>query len=779
MSVTPQESSAAEDPVDAVIAAWLEAENRGAAPDPDVFVAQNPEFAVELRQFFVEHGKMQGLAGKLGPEDQSEDVNAAPAEIDADHPGEPTVTDSRANGPSPDLDLDRLGDYEFVQEIARGGMGVVFKGRDTGIGREIAVKVLLERHRGETELLQRFVEEAQIAGQLQHPGVTPVYEMGNLPDERPYFTMKLVKGETLAQLLRARPDPSHDRLRYLKIFEQVCQTVAYAHSRSVIHRDLKPSNIMVGAFGEVQVMDWGLGKVLGAPSADAAQAVQTTSVNVSVIRTARSKRAGEARGSSSQTQAGSILGTPAYMPPEQALGQIDDLDQRADVFGLGAILCEILTGEPPYLGSDARQVQLQAIRADLADALARLDRCGADAQLTSLARRALAAQPNDRPADARVMAAEMTAYLEGVETRLRQAELAETQAKTRAIEERRRRKQALILSGAVLAVLVMGVIGTTWGLIRVRHALESQRLETYAADVQLAGQDWDSPDGTAKKVHDLLSKHVPHDGQSDLRDFAWRLQWTALHRNSGILSGHDRGARMVAVAPDGKIVTLDGERTLRHWDSPAGTNPRSQTLQEAPRVSCWAIAPDARWIALGSGDTVHFFDTQTGQRIRTHSGQSLVLAVCFSAEGGKLAAIWGDGVAQIWEAASGELVKSPTIQDVESSDLKRVAVTEDGKTLVLVGYPRSKQITWMNANSDASPVHSKHQSTVHSIALARDGQRAATGDANGEICVWDATTHEQIGNAWKIHSGNVRALQFSADGDLLATGGGGRCCHGH
>lgn len=145
-------------------------------------------------------------------------------------------------------------------EIARGGMGAVWKGADTDLGREVAVKVLLQTHHGKTELLQRFVDEARIHGQLQHPGVAPVYEMGQFPDKRPYFTMKLIKGQTLARLLADRPHPAHDRPRFLKIFEQVCQTLAYAHARGVIHRDLKPANIMVGAFGETLVVDWGLAK---------------------------------------------------------------------------------------------------------------------------------------------------------------------------------------------------------------------------------------------------------------------------------------------------------------------------------------------------------------------------------------------------------------------------------------------------------------------------------------------------------------------------------------
>ena len=152
--------------------------------------------------------------------------------------------------------------YRLDGEIARGGMGAIIKGRDTDLGRDLAIKVLLDSHKDKPEVIQRFVEEAQIGGQLQHPGIAPVYELGQFADQRPFFSMKLVKGDTLSKLLSNRDDPAADRGKLIGVFEQVCQTMAYAHSRGVIHRDLKPANIMVGAFGEVQVMDWGLAKVL-------------------------------------------------------------------------------------------------------------------------------------------------------------------------------------------------------------------------------------------------------------------------------------------------------------------------------------------------------------------------------------------------------------------------------------------------------------------------------------------------------------------------------------
>jgi serine/threonine-protein kinase len=152
--------------------------------------------------------------------------------------------------------------YRIDGEIARGGMGQVLRGRDPDLGRDVAIKVLREDFRDDAEMVRRFVEEAQIGGQLQHPGIVPIYEMGALGDRRPFFSMKLVKGDTLARIIAGRKDPRDGLPRLLSIFEAVAQTVAYTHARGVIHRDLKPSNVMVGAFGEVQVMDWGLAKVL-------------------------------------------------------------------------------------------------------------------------------------------------------------------------------------------------------------------------------------------------------------------------------------------------------------------------------------------------------------------------------------------------------------------------------------------------------------------------------------------------------------------------------------
>jgi serine/threonine-protein kinase len=367
----------------------------------------------------------------------------------------------------------QIGRYAIEGEIARGGMGVVLRAADPDFGRTLAVKVLLDHRRDDEASCRRFLDEARLCGQLQHPGIPPVHEMGTLPDGRPFFAMKLVKGDTLAALLARRAASAEDLPRFVGIFEQVCQTVAYAHSRGVIHRDLKPANVMVGAFGEVQVMDWGLAKILS----ERPHAAPTATAAVSSLFTTRQP------GSPEETTPGSVLGTPAFMPPEQARGQTSHLDERADVFALGAVLCVILTGYPPYRGEDAAAVLLDAAEGDVADARARLERSGADAELVRLTLACLAYQPSARPRDAAAVAQAMAAYRAGVEARLRQAELARAQAEVRAAEERKRRRVLLGLAAAVLLLVLTG--GAAAWLWQEQHAAAAARCRQADAETAL------------------------------------------------------------------------------------------------------------------------------------------------------------------------------------------------------------------------------------------------------------------------------------------------------
>jgi eukaryotic-like serine/threonine-protein kinase len=421
---------------------------------------------------------------------------------------------------------DRNSRLQVQGEIARGGMGAILKARDADLGRDIAVKVLLEEHKGKPELIQRFVAEAQINGQLQHPGITPVYELGVFSDQRPYFTMKLLKGKTLAALLAARTDPVTDGAKFVSIFSQVCQTLAYAHARGVIHRDLKPANVMVGAFSEVQVMDWGLGKVLGEGGvADEMKSEQRA--DVSIIRTQRSWKPETSERSGTLTQMGSLLGTPAYMAPEQARGDMELVDQRADVFGLGGILCEILTGQPPFAGKWAEATR-KAQTGELTEALARLESCGADPELIGLARRCLAAEPWGRPADAGEVAKAVTLYEHSVAQRLRTAELERAAAEARTVEEahtrqvaeakvveeRKRRHATMGLAAAILVLVIAAGSGAAAWIIERRatqHDVETA-LEEAAKDRE--SERWPDARAALERAEGRLGTWV----LPDLRD---------------------------------------------------------------------------------------------------------------------------------------------------------------------------------------------------------------------------------------------------------------------
>ncbi len=373
-------------------------------------------------------------------------------------------------GGAADEEPPALPGYALAGRIDVGGMGVVWRARDLEFGRPLAVKVMKASACDNPRSVRRFLAEARITGQLAHPSVVPVHAMGRLPDGRPYYTMKLVEGQTLAALLSGRPGPASRQAEMVRVFAQVCQAVAYAHARGVVHRDLKPSNVMVGAFGEVQVMDWGLAKVLAGD--DGAEDGPSSSHGVAEKPSGRAgRRAGEP---DSDTEPGAVIGTLPYMPPEQARGEAEGADPRCDVFGLGAILCEILTGEPPYRGASRDLLYRQATEGDLGDALARLDGCGADAELVRLAKACLSAGPARRPAAAAEVAEAVAAYQAGVQERLRRAELERAAAAVRAAEERKRRRLTAALAAALAGLLALGGGGGLW-LRHQQDVLERQQ----------------------------------------------------------------------------------------------------------------------------------------------------------------------------------------------------------------------------------------------------------------------------------------------------------------
>jgi tetratricopeptide (TPR) repeat protein len=395
---------------------------------------------------------------------------------------DPASCTAGERGPAPSIAGLPSERYTLGEQIAQGGMGVIYRATDTALNREVAIKVLQSKYDPGSGAARRFADEARITAQLQHPGIPPVHDLGALPDGRPFLAMKLIKGQTLEELLHARPEPSWQRGRFVAAFEQVCQALAYAHAHRVIHRDLKPANIMVGAFGEVQVMDWGLAKVLASggrqPPEGSAPDPDATTCGTEVI----SLRDPDG----SFTHLGSVLGTPAYMPPEQAVGAVGKVDARSDVFGLGAILAVILTGEPPFAANSAETMRVKSAQGDVADCFARLDGCGAEPDLVALCKRCLNPRPAERPAHAGEVAGAVAALRAAADERARRAELERVRlqgeqaaAEARSAEQRKRRRLA-IAAALVLAVAVVG--GLTAVLVVQRRA--NARLAQEQARVQ-------------------------------------------------------------------------------------------------------------------------------------------------------------------------------------------------------------------------------------------------------------------------------------------------------
>ena len=525
-----------------------------------------------------------------------------------------------------EISLRQSGRYEVLGQIAKGGVGQILKGRDVDLGRDVALKMLRRCHVENAELVQRFVEEAQIGGQLQHPGIVPVYELGLQADGLPFFAMKLVKGRTLAALIAERKDLSEGRRRLLAVFEQVCQTMAYAHSRGVIHRDLKPANIMVGAFGEVQIVDWGFAKVIAHGGVADERRVKQADTDMTRIATVRS-------GEGSDSIPGSVMGTPAYMPPEQALGHIDDLDERSDVFSLGAILCEILTGKPPYVG-EGKDVFVLASQGRVEDAYERLDGCGRDPRLIELAKTCLSPLRQKRPRNAAELPAIVTTHLARVEERAQRAKLAAVDARRQAAqkkaeadeqqaaaeaaraeaeqqrakaersgeraeraanaaaEDRRARRRTLSLAAAILLVAVAGGSGYLWiekgrgerateTTAKVNEALaEARRLKgerKWAEAIVAAQRAVDVADGygdeRARSVLNDVREGERRAGEAKTRldrerTFLAQLAEARLRHDdaayAAALRGHDGATRAEAVAALDDWALLRGKNWKKH-----------------------------------------------------------------------------------------------------------------------------------------------------------------------------------------------------------------------
>ncbi len=293
--------------------------------------------------------------------------------------------------------------YIMGQELGSGAIGQVIEAHDEHLSRIVAIKILQDSGGLDRDRIARFIAEAQIIAQLEHPTIVPVHEIGCMPGGLPYFTMKKVKGKLLSEVINERRvDNKKDFIRYrkrlLRRFSSLCNGVAYAHSRGVVHRDLKPDNIMIGEYGEIQIMDWGLAKVLN----------DSTVVKPSEVFTIRNNQ-------SMSTMDGSIAGTPSYMSPEQARGELDKISPASDIFSLGLLLAEIVTLVRVFRCSESAITLKQVGRAGPIDASNLNKRISVPHELLAIIAKCTMPKPEDRYSSAEELSDDIKAYLENRE----------------------------------------------------------------------------------------------------------------------------------------------------------------------------------------------------------------------------------------------------------------------------------------------------------------------------------------------------------------------------
>ena len=441
--------------------------------------------------------------------------------------------------------------YEDLGLIGTGASGEVRRVRDRDLNRVMAMKIVKPGLLSQPRALARFVEEAQATAQLQHPAIVPVHELGRLPDGRLYYTMKEVRGDTLSDVIRdvhAASGPAGWSAsasgwtfrRVVDAFHHVCEVVAYAHDRGVIHRDLKPDHVMLGRFGEVLVVDWGLAKVFaGGEPADER------------VVTSRSQDASKA------TYTGTVAGTPAYMPPEQALGETARLGPRTDVYALGAVLYEILSGCPPFDGRTAMAILKQVMQGPPLS-LASPDRVGPalPPELVAVCERAMAREPEDRFPDAASLAAQIGAWLEGATRSERaQAIVAEADGVVPVVAMLRAQAAALREEAQVLLADVRPFDNVEKKLPGWEREDQATRLEESAemAEVRLAqtlraalAHNPDEPGAHARLAEHYHTQHAE----------AERTRDRQAPRYEALLRSHDTGVHAAYLQGDGALTLI-------------------------------------------------------------------------------------------------------------------------------------------------------------------------------------------------------------------------------
>lgn len=690
----------------------------------------------------------------------------------------PAVVDRAGSAPRGTTAGDDDGRYELEGVHARGGIGRVVVAHDRRLNRTVAIKELLERT---PSAEARFVREALIAARLQHPGVVPIHEAGRWPSGEPYYAMKLVSGRTLKELIADRAELD-ERLALLPKVLAVAETIAYAHSENVLHRDIKPANVVVGDFGETVVVDWGLAKDL---SGDVEEPIVAEGEDATGA-------AGDA------TRAGNVMGTPSYMAPEQARG--DDVDARADVFALGALLYEVLCGRPPYLGDDADEILAKALDGKPQP----IDERQPDAppDLCAIVRKAMAADPADRYPSAAPLAEDIRRFQTGQLVTARHYS-------TRTLMRRwigRHRAGVAVVSAAVLVAIAMGAIG--FGRVveerneaRQQRAM-AERAQAHAEDrshelVFLQAQSRLARDPTAALA---WLKNYPLDGRRAERLPAMIDEAIAMGVSSHVLP-HASWVMMVDFVDRDRVVTADMRGVLRIFDVHSGMS--HEVADVGGKVWRAVLAPDRRTVAIGHfSGAIELVDLVTGEisQLVEETHDKTVDWVGFSGDGRRLASWSLDRELVVWNISSGERVfrreGDVTAADLSSDGRHVYLTTSDGGlsridletgTASTIATMDGYAIRLIVDRAGKTALAHGHRGTIQLIDLASgvvrtvgeqpampgwaefspSGRLAATAGTDATVRLIDVASGEQT--VLRGHEDSIYQARFSADEELLVS----------